>query len=139
MSEGKGNNVSDRETPTDVLKRMIEFAASANSIEELPVPGTYAKEYGDSVREDIDGENVDAFLHGAALVNLLIQEAILRVTTIAQNVEAETAPAKVYQQGMNDGALQVAGIIGSVVDGLINSMIDTPLIDRAFNGIVNNF
>lgn len=131
--------MNERETPTDVLKRMIEAAAKAESIEDLPLPGTFAKQYGDAVREDIDAENVDAFMHGAAVTNLLIQEAILRVTTVVKNTEAETLPAKVYAEGMNDGALQVASIMGSVIDGLIQSMIEGPVIDRAFDGIVNNF
>lgn len=131
--------MSERETPTDVLKRMIAVASQCDSIDELPLPGTYAKEYGDTVKGDIDGDNVDAFLHGSAVVNLLIQEAILRVTTVVQNTEAETPAAKVYAQGVNDGAMQIASIMGAVIDNLIQGMIDGPLIDRAFDGIVSNF
>lgn len=131
--------MSDKETPTDVLKRMLRDAADADTVDDLALPGTYAKQYGDTVQADLNADNVDAFLHGASVVNLLVQEAILRVSTVAQASEPDTKEQEIYSEGVKDGSMLIAQIMGGVVDDLIQSMIEGPAFERAFNGIVNNF
>ena len=132
--------MNEKPTPTDVLQKMLAVAAKCDTIDQLPLPGTYAKEYGDTIKGDLDADNVEAFLNGSAVVNLLIQEAILRVTTVAQNTEVEDESVEeAFALGVNEGALLVARIMGTVIDGLIGSLIEEPAVDRAFNGIVANF
>lgn len=126
-------------TPGDMSRKMVQVARAADSIEDLPFPGHFAREYGEAIKGDLDADNVEAFVHGTAVLNVLIQEAVLRVTTIAQNVDADGPDEAIYAEGVKDGAMLIAQIMAGTADAVIQSMIEEPAIQRAFNNIVANF
>jgi len=128
-------------SPIETVRAMVTAAQAAETPEDLATPGTYAGQYGDAVKDDLNADNVEAFTHGAAVVNLLIQEAILRVTTVARLSlpESESLVEATYIEGCKDGALLIAQIMAATADGIIQGMIEGPAIERAFDQIVSNF
>ena len=126
-------------TPSDMSRKMVQAAQAAESIEDMPFPGHFAREYGEAIKDDLDADNVEAFVHGTAVLNVLIQEAVLRVTTVAQNTETSDGYEETYAEGVKDGAMLIAQIMATTADAVIQSMIEEPAIQRAFNNIVANF
>ena len=125
-------------SPTDILKAMLAAAQEAESVDDLALPGTYARQYAEHAKGDLDANNVEAFLDGCAIINLLVQESILRVTATADGIEAEDPKAAIYNEGCKDGAMLIARLVGSVVDSIIAETVEDARYDRAFLNIVNN-
>lgn len=133
--------MSDKPSMTQMVQEMIEAAANAKTVKDLPLPGTFATKFGEGVREDLTAENVEAFMHGTGIINLLVQESILRVVATANETQAkaETKDEVAYTEGCRDGALLIAQIMSLTADSLVRSMIEGPAIEREFNQIVRNF
>jgi hypothetical protein len=131
----------DTPQPMDYVVKMIEAAQNSDNASDMPPLGTFAHEYAEAIKAEVNADNVQAFLFGAACVNLLVQEAILRATMVAsdQGEAATEAALALYAEGCGDGARAVAQFLGVTIQGLIDSVIEGPAYERAFNGIVNQF
>lgn len=131
--------MSEKPTPKDMVAAMVAASRAAESVRDMPEPGTFARQYGDAVREDVDAETVEAFCHGAAMVNLLVQEAMLRVAMASKATAKDAGEDRglmVYAHGSLAGVEGVAQIMARYVDDVIRTMMEGPAYERAFNGIV---
>lgn len=126
-------------TPTEMVEAMVAQASAAETLDDLAAPGTFSGQYGEAIRDDLNGDNIEAFIHGSAIVNLLIQECILRITTIADNQEPESDLDAAYARGIKEGAMMVATLMGNHADALIQDLIEEPVIHQRFNQIIANF
>jgi hypothetical protein len=125
--------------PSDMTLKIIAAHDAAKSASDLPIPGTFAREYGDLIKGDLTPENIEAFIHGTSVLGLLAQEAILRATSVSKMTKPENDEHATYLSGALDGAVVVARIMGMVADDLIQYLAEGPVVDREFNNIVNNF
>lgn len=133
--------MSEKPTPQDMVEAMMQAAAEADSVADTPAPGTFAKQYADAIKDEIHADNVEAFLHGAATVNLLIQEAIMRATLAANESasEADSLITVYLARAAYDGAAMVASIMAANIDALVQGVVEGPAFDRQFNKIISNF
>lgn len=125
-------------SPTEILKAMLAAAQEAESVEDMAEVGTYARQYAEHAKGDLDANNVEAFLDGCAIINLLVQESILRVTTTADEIEPVDDRQALYNEGVKDGAMMIARLMGGIVDTIIAETVEDARYDRAFLNIVNN-
>lgn len=132
--------MTDQPKPVTFLSKMMQDATTI-AIEDLPSIGSYAVEYGDLIKDELDADNVQAFLYGAAVVNLLVQDAILRTSLVARaNLSDVTDEAgRLYVGGLQDGVQYVAGAISAAIVQVIDNCTEGPAYERAFRNIINQF
>lgn len=128
--------MNEKPAPSEIVQAMLAQAEDAESLDDLAVPGTFSGQYGEAIKDELNADNVEAFIHGAAVVNLLIQECILRITTIAENQEPESNLDAAYTKGLKEGAMMVAMLMGNHADELIQNLIEEPVIHKRFNQII---
>jgi hypothetical protein len=133
--------MTEKPTATEVVNAMLTAANRAPSASAMPRVGTFAVQYGDAHREDVTAETVQAFLHGSTIINLLVQESILKVTRVASEVgtEADDDESRAYAAGVQEGAMLIAQLMAANADQIIGNMIEGPAYDRAFQQIVQNY
>lgn len=126
--------------PLTFLTKMMQDATDI-PLADLPHIGSYAIEYGDLIKGELDGDNVQAFLYGAAVVNLLVQDAMLRTSMVARANVGETTDeaGRLYVSGLNDGVQYVAGAIAAAIEQVMDNCTEGPAYERAFRNIINQF
>lgn len=127
--------MSDMPSPSEFVNKMLKAIEDAESIDAMPEPGTFAREYAEGAEGRINADNVEALTIGAGVVNLLLQEAILRVITVAQAQEGDEE----FSSGVTMGATLIAQIMAEHVDEIISELLEGPAFHRAFRDIVANF
>lgn len=127
--------------PTDYTRAMMAAADAADSVADMPPVGTYAKAYADQIGAEVNDENVQAFLHGASVVNLLVQEAILRVSCKSEEdvAASDDDNYRYYARGAGDGVRALTTLVAPIIDDLLQGVIEGPVYDREFKGIVSQF
>lgn len=131
--------MNNKPTPSDMTMKIIAASQVAETVADLPTPGTIANEYGESIKGDLTPENVEAFLHGTSVMGLLVQEAIIRSVKVATTTEAEDKIHAAYLAGAADSARVIARIMAMVSDGVIAKVVEGPITDREFQQIIQNF
>lgn len=133
---------NQKPTASDVVDAMILAATEAATVRDMPATGTFAQQYGDAHREDVTPETVQAFVHGTTVINLLVQESILKVTRAAAETAAEQATTEEEQSfaaGVQEGAMLIAQIMAATADQMVYRMVEGVAFDREFQHIVQNF
>lgn len=131
--------------PHDYVEAMLLAAREAGGdVTKMPGVGKFALDYGQQISEEITPETVEAFMHGAAVANVLVQEAILAVVLAATQAsndahnDGEDAIAQ-SAASIREGATMIAGLLADTADAVIEHLVGSAVIDREFNGIVANF
>ena len=133
--------MTNKPTPEDVVRAMCAATDAAAKVEDLETPGEYAKSYGIAHKDEVNAVTVDAFMHGTAVVNLLVQECILRVMKGASETADEHPADKgllIYAEGVSDGAKTIAKLMGMVCDSVIQEVIEDAAYERVFNSMVSD-
>lgn len=136
--------MTEKPTATEMANAMIESARQAKTTSDLLPVGTFAKRYGDAHQEDITVETVQAFIHGTSVINLLVQEGIIRITQAANDAgtEAKLTDDKesyAFAAGVQEGAMLLAQLMAQVADSLVGSLVEGAAVEREFRNIVNNY
>lgn len=135
--------------PAAFLADLARTAAEAGSTENMPPLGTFAQQYADAISGSIDTDNVEAFLTGAAVANLIVQEVMHRIAHVATETGKDAADSgdgegALYSVGVYDGVAHFSQAYGSLIEQIAYGVAETPMVDREFNSrefnsIVSNF
>lgn len=130
--------MTENPNPAQVVAAMLTAAREAESVRDMSPVGTYASVYAESVAQQVTTENVEAFLLGAAVVNVLIQEAVLRTVMGAREAskQGDTDEEKSYALGVADGGFATSRLIGTNIEEVMGRAAEQPVVDRTFSDIV---
>lgn len=128
--------------PSDVLIAMMNMARERGTAAKMPHVGSFAAHYGNSLKDGIGADNVDAFLEGAALVNLLVQEVSLHMQMIGrESIQAKQGDreGQALAAAVAQGAAIFAQVFSSHIGAIVSDVAEEPKFDREFEEIVRHF